>query len=159
MPYCVHCGQQVQDRDVYCGNCGSRQKESAAGGSPGGSAPTPGQDILSGINSRAASMFCYVPVIGWVPAIIVLASSRFRDDRTTRFHAWQGLYLFVAWLLVEWVATPFFEVMPGPPFMVKFLKGIVLAGWVFMLVKVSQDQMYRLPIIGELAERSVSEQR
>ena len=28
-----------------------------------------------------------------------------------------------------------------------------------MLVKVSQDEEYKLPIIGDLAERSVSEQR
>ena len=39
--------------------------------------------------------------------------------------------------------------------------GAVLSvgAWIFMLMKVSHDQDYRLPILGELADRSVSEQR
>jgi uncharacterized membrane protein len=30
---------------------------------------------------------------------------------------------------------------------------------VLMIVKTAQDEMYKLPILGELAEKSVSEQR
>jgi uncharacterized membrane protein len=31
--------------------------------------------------------------------------------------------------------------------------------WVFMLVKTSQNRLYRLPLVGELADRSIAEQR
>ncbi len=36
---------------------------------------------------------------------------------------------------------------------------LVLAAWIVMIVKVSQGEHYGLPIIGEMAERSVEEQR
>ena len=103
-------------------------------------------------------MLCYIPLIGWLPCIFVLAAHRFQNDRTVRFHAFQGLYLFVVWLLVDRVVSPIFnfgtDFNPG-----KLLHMAVLGAWVFMLVKTSQQQMFRLPIVGELADRSVAEQR
>lgn len=107
-------------------------------------------------------MLCYVPVIGWIASIVVLASARFRQDRNVRFHAFQGLYLFVAWLLVDWVAGPVFGFLPGIPARlapVGVLHAAILAAWIFMLVKASRNEAYHLPIVGELAERSVAEQR
>jgi len=167
MPYCVQCGNQVHDTDVYCGRCGSRQRDAAGSGpaeEPRPSGPTTGfpgatTDPFHNIPPRTASILCYIPVVGWVPAIIVLASSRFRTDRVTRFHAWQGLYLFVAWLLVEWVITPVFRHVPGPHVVDNLAKAVILVAWIFMLVKTSQEQVFHLPVIGELAERSVAEQR
>jgi uncharacterized membrane protein len=38
-------------------------------------------------------------------------------------------------------------------------KLAIIAIWIFMIVRISQGQTYRLPILGELADRSVSEQR
>jgi uncharacterized membrane protein len=40
----------------------------------------------------------------------------------------------------------------------RLLKLAMFGVWIFMLMKVSQGQSFRLPILGELAERSVSEQ-
>lgn len=149
MPYCCQCGRAAGDRDLYCANCGARQ-------------PTPpvAADPLSGISSRNAALLCYIPVLGWLAAIVVLASARFRKDARTRFHAFQGLYLFVAWLLVNWVLAPIASITPGMHSIVPaLLKALILAAWVFMIIKVSQDETYKLPILGELAEKSVSEQR
>jgi uncharacterized membrane protein len=44
-------------------------------------------------------------------------------------------------------------------FFTRALQLLIFAAWVFMIIKVSHDEVYKLPIIGELAERSVSEQR
>jgi uncharacterized membrane protein len=95
-------------------------------------------------------------------SIVVLASVKYRDDYDTRFHAFQGLYLFVAWLITDWVLSPMmsgasrlmFGFHIGP-----LLKAMIIGAWIFMLVKVSQRQRFKLPIIGDLAEKSVSEQR
>jgi len=103
-------------------------------------------------------VLCYIPFLGWVAAIVVLASHRFRHDRTVRFHAFQGLYLFVAYLLVDWVLAPFFRMLPGLRFPLDKLLGLaLLAVWIFMIVKTSQDQTYSLPILGELAQKSAAE--
>lgn len=151
MPFCTKCGNQVKDPDAFCERCGARQGPPPA---------RPATEPLAGISPRTARMLCYIPLVGWVAAIVVLASERFRRDRDVRFHAFQGIYLFVAWLIVEKVIDPVFDMLPGPPIPVgSLLSALMLGVWIFMLIKVSQEQTFRLPILGELAERSVSEQR
>jgi uncharacterized membrane protein len=38
-------------------------------------------------------------------------------------------------------------------------KLVVLGAWIFMMIKTKQGDDFRLPLLGELADRSVSEQR
>ena len=59
---------------LYCAKCGSRQ--------PGATAPA--VDPLSGITPRTASILCYIPGIGWIASVIVLAADKFRNDKTVR---------------------------------------------------------------------------
>jgi uncharacterized membrane protein len=104
---------------------------------------------------------CYIPLVGWIPAIVILASARFKQDREVRFHAFQGLYLFVAWLLIDWAIAPLFYLSSSHwaiP-VAGILKGTLLGIWIFMIVKTSQNETFRLPVLGELADRSMSEQR
>jgi uncharacterized membrane protein len=150
MPYCCQCGQKVASVDTYCASCGARQPASH-----------PEPDYLHGIRPATASLLCYVPLVGWLAAIIVLASSRFRRDMRVRFHAFQGLYLFVAWLIVDWVLSPLFRFpgFGGPRIILGLLRGAIVVAWIFMMIKASRNEYYKLPILGELAERSVAEQK
>lgn len=166
MAFCVQCGTRVGDADRFCVKCGAPQKVTAgAKAGSQSSAPRPVSDPFSGISGRTASLLCYVPWVGWIAAIVVLASHRFRTDAQVRFHAFQGLYIFVAWLMVEWVVSPFMyasDFLIGLPFHhlgVHLLQLAIFIAWIFMMIKVSHDENYKLPIIGDLAERSVSEQR
>jgi len=146
MPYCSYCGNQVRSRDAFCGQCGTRQPVNAA--------PA---EALERISPRTAAICCYIPGIGWVASIIVLASQKFRHDRTVRFHAFQGLYLFVAWLLNDWVLQPITQQVPH--FRIHGLVGAVLFFMsIFMMVKAAHNEAYSLPLFGELARRSVSEE-
>ncbi|HUJ23499.1 MAG TPA: hypothetical protein VLX58_18325 [Bryobacteraceae bacterium] len=148
MPYCSSCGSAVNQTDQYCAKCGARQP---------GAAPKP-VDPLAGISPRTASILCYIPGIGWIASVIVLAADKFRNDRTVRFHAFQGLYLFVAWLIVEWVLSPIFREFHGQvPRIDHLLQALILFVWIFMIIKTSHEERYSLPIIGELAERSAAE--
>jgi uncharacterized membrane protein len=110
------------------------------------------------MSPRTASILCYIPGVGWIAAIVVLASTRFRANRSVRFHAFQGLYLFVAWMLNSWVLRPF-ELMADfmshvhPHSLVEL---VLLALEIFMMVKAAHDQTYSLPLFGELAERSLT---
>ncbi len=146
MPYCCQCGSPVAPSDVYCARCGARQPVSAP------------PSVAAGLSPRAAAVLCYVPFLGWVASIVVLASQRFRQDRTVRFHAFQGLYLFVAYLILDWVVAPFFRMLPGLRIPLDKLLALgLLAVWIFMMVKTSQDETYSLPVLGELAEKSAAE--
>ncbi len=160
MPFCTQCGQQVGDADVFCANCGRQQ--SAAGFSGSGSTTPPplvAQDPLAGLSPRTASILCYIPTVGWIAAVIVLAARKFRGDQIVRFHAFQGLYLFAAWLMVQWVVHPISLTMPEHFIRVDHtLEGLLLGLSIFMIVKSSHGEAYVLPIIGELAQRSATEQ-
>ncbi len=102
-------------------------------------------------------MLCYVPWLGFIGSIIVLAGQKFRNHADVRFHAYQGLYVFVTWLLVQYVADLwaqllfFGDLLP----ISGLLKMSVLLLWIFMLFKAANEQRYSLPVLGDLAERSL----
>src|SRR4051812_7496584 len=98
MPFCTQCGREVADAAVFCGNCGARQSPVPH---PSAIPHGPAADPLAGLSPRAASILCYIPTIGWIASVIVLASRKFKTDHNVRFHAFQGLYLFAVWLLLE----------------------------------------------------------
>ncbi len=102
--------------------------------------------------------------MGWIASVIVLASQRLRRDNRVRFHAFQGLYLFAAWMLVDWVVSPLIlsaGLGLGFPFyrlVSQLLKLLIVGAGVFMMIRVGHGEDYHLPVIGELADRSVAEQ-
>jgi uncharacterized membrane protein len=113
------------------------------------------------MSNRTASMLCYVPVFGVIPAIVFLATQKYRSNASVRFDAFQSLYLFVAFLVVSSVLPPFLWLsfhtkaiflLVGP------LKMAIFIVWVYLLVKAAQEQQVHLPVIGDLAARSAAEQ-
>jgi uncharacterized membrane protein len=147
MAYCCKCGNAVQDSDRFCAKCGAVQ-----------TGALPPADFAASFSPRTASILCYTPWVGWIVAIVVLASNTFRNHRTVRFHAFQGLYLFVAWLIVRWVFKPwgFFMDVPHVP-IPQIMELALLVLSIFMMVKAGESRPYSLPVIGDLAERSLAE--
>ena len=170
MPYCTNCGTPVDPVAAYCGNCGFAQRPAAASGTRaqaaglGGPGPqsTPfATPFFDSIDDRTACILCYIPVLGIVPSIFVLAAKRFRANYRVRFNAFQGLYLFVAWLIVS-SALP--SLLVGSwdrgfeHLLIAFLRLGLIFCWIYMLVQASQRNDVHLPIIGDLAARSTHEQ-
>ena len=155
MPYCCQCGNQVASSDRYCRTCGASQ---AAAGAPGNAPPQgfPQSDAHSFWNARNASRLCYFPWLGWVACVLVLATHRFQRDYEVRFHAFQGLYLFVACLMEDWVLRPMFLVAPDLHIH-GIVEALLLGMSIFMMVKAAHEEAYPLPLFGELAHRSVAE--
>jgi uncharacterized membrane protein len=152
LPYCTHCGAQVEARASYCHNCGTAQPRRQ----------TPAEDFLGGMSDRTACILCYVPVLGIIPAIIILASQRYRTNLRVRFNAFQSLYLFVAWLIVSSAApTLLFINFPGweaEHALIGLLKVAMFVCWIYLLVKAAHEEQVKLPVIGDLAARSTTEQ-
>src|SRR5438128_157891 len=111
MPFCTQCGRQVTDLDAFCANCGARQAAAGPSSPPVGP-PPPAPDPLAGLSPRTAAILCYIPYVGWIPCVIVLAARKFKEAKIVRFHAFQGLYLFAASLVVNWVIHPIVVTMP-----------------------------------------------
>jgi uncharacterized membrane protein len=157
MPFCSQCGNQLGAPDLYCGRCGAAQPAAASGPPlPRPHPRTASADPLSSLDGRTASILCYIPGVGWIMSIIVLASERFRRDRTVRFHGFQSLYLFVAWLIEQQVVGPMLRNSNLRPAH-GILQALLVGASVFMMVKAAHRERYSLPVIGELAEKSMTE--
>jgi len=154
MPFCVQCGSKVADDDAFCAQCGARQDIA-------GRAKTdkPKKDDVGGLSPRTASILCYAPWLGWIVSIIVLASQRFRGDRMTRFHAFQGLYLFALYFISDEFLPQIFMFSHPSRIIAKMVALALVGVGVLMMVKTSQGETFHLPVLGELADKSVSEQR
>jgi uncharacterized membrane protein len=155
MPFCTQCGREVAASAAFCGNCGTRQGP-ASGPAPGQVPQGPPPDPLAGMSPRTAAILCYIPTVGWIASVIVLASRKFKGDPKVRFHAFQGLYLFAIWLLLESVGS----LDNGSDHFMRvdhFLKLVVFGVSIFMIVKASHEEAYVLPVIGELAKTSATE--
>ncbi len=158
MPFCTHCGTQVGDSASFCPHCGAPQ---SARSTPY-SAPPPATDFLACIQPRTASILCYVPIFGVIPAIVFLASQRFRTNTRVRFDGFQSLYLFVAWLILSSAAPTLLLSGVGNFGLEHALLGLlklgVLVCWVYLLINAAQERQVSLPVIGDLAARSTTEQ-
>lgn len=164
MPFCTNCGANVGGQDAYCSQCGTAQP----GGSAWSARPSPSAgaaqtaDFLDGMTDRTATILCYIPVFGVIPAIIFLASKRFRTNMRVRFDGFQSLYLFVAWLIVS-SAVPILLFGGVPGFglersLVTLVKFAIFICWIYLLVKAAHEEQVRLPVLGDLAARSTTEQ-
>ncbi|MBD3403303.1 hypothetical protein GF420_10445 [candidate division GN15 bacterium] len=92
---------------------------------------------------RLAAIMSYIPLLCFVPLLSM------KENKEARFHARQGLVLFI----IELVAVLF--LLPGVSsliFRVVLIAaaGLSIAGIYFAL----QGKNYKLPIIGDLAEKS-----
>lgn len=162
MPFCTQCGTQVETSAAFCAKCGARQ--------PGATTAAPpfpqqqqksasGEEWLRDMSPSTAATLSYVPFVGWAFALFILSSQRFRGDNLVRFHAFQGLYLAVVWLLIDMAIGSFFGFagIAARRAVIGSLKLSVICGWGYMLWKTSQGEAIRLPFLGELADRSVAE--
>ena len=147
--------KQYNNADTFCAKCGTRQAIGAKAANSG--------DVFEK-NVIAHSVDLVLHPCSQVGSLLSSYSPLHdrQEERDVRFHAFQGLYLFVVWLMVDWVFQPIFHAMPGPnPMraMVGLMRVVVFGAWIWMIIKTAQEQMFRLPIVGDLAERSVAEQR
>ncbi len=151
MPFCTSCGNRVDNRVAFCPNCGTPQPRQTVHTT----------DLLDSIGNRTASILCYIPVFGVIPAIVFLASQKFRRNAWVRFDAFQALYLFVSWLILSSALPTLISGWHGwgvEHALFELIKLALLFCWIFLLVKAAQTQQVRLPILGDLAARSALEQ-
>jgi uncharacterized membrane protein len=151
LPFCTNCGTSVDLGASFCRHCGAPQPRPAAQFT----------DFLDGISNRTASVLCYVPIFGVIPAIVFLASHRFRTNSRVRFDAFQSLYLFLTWLIIHTAIPALLFAGHGWGIESAFLgllKAVVFICWIYLLVKAAQQQQVRLPVLGDLAARSTTEQ-
>jgi len=99
----------------------------------------------SEIQENIAGLLCYAPFgIGFIASIVFLVIDK---RKFVRFHAIQSLALFV-------VLVVFFVVFVWILWFVTTIVGLAaLALWIILMIKSYQGEMYKLPVLGNLADQ------
>jgi len=102
-------------------------------------------------------MLCYIPGVGWIAALVLLTLDPYRLNLYVRFHAFQGLYLAVVSLLTHVLWFPFGPPIPFHSFGLRgIIQLLVFIAQIVGIVKTLKEQPYRVPLLGDLAEKSLA---
>jgi uncharacterized membrane protein len=141
MAFCNSCGAQIVDGTTTCAACAGRTAVASGAGT---------------MADNVAGMLAYVT---FIPAIIFLVLEPYNKSRFIRFHSFQCIFLCVASFVVH-VALMFLSVIPFLILLTLPLHGLVslatLILLIFLALKANQGQMYKLPVIGDLAEKQAN---
>jgi uncharacterized membrane protein len=101
---------------------------------------------------RALAASAYLTLL---PAAVILFLPPFRSHGFVRFHAWQSILLWTAFLVLTVIALLLSNVAAA---MVLLLAGILaslamLFLWFVLTVKAWQGERFELPLFGTLADR------
>jgi uncharacterized membrane protein len=150
MAFCNMCGAQIPDGTTTCAACASRS-QAAPGVAPAATA-TSG----TGMSDNVAGMLAYFTII---PAIIFLVMEPYNRNRFIRFHAFQCLFFAVAWTCL-WIVLSIFAHIPVLGWLSILIWPLIgLAGfivWIILVIKANQGKMYKLPYIGDMAEKQAN---
>lgn len=153
MAFCSVCGAQIADGTTACAACAARVA----------TAPPVPQATAStgGMADNVAGMLAYITII---PAIIFLVMEPYNKNRFVRFHAWQNIFLHVAavaiWIILM-ILTVAASIVPIIGHLIVMLLGFVVwvgffVLWIILLMKANGGQMWKLPVIGDLAEKQAN---
>jgi uncharacterized membrane protein len=147
MAFCSTCGAQIADGSTTCPACASR-----VSGALAGAAAVP----AAGLTDNVAGMLAYVT---FIPAVIFLVLAPYNRNRFIRFHSFQCLFLTVALIAIHLALSiltviPFLALVTLPLHLLVSLGAFVL--WIVLLLKANQGQMYKLPVIGDMAEKQAN---
>ncbi len=108
--------------------------------------PTPSQPAQSGLSDNVAGALAYVTII---PSIIFLLVEPYNKNPFVRFHAWQNIFLAIAWF-----ACSIIMVIPILGWIIGVVGILVLfICWIMCIVKAAGGQKFVLPLIGPLAQK------
>jgi uncharacterized membrane protein len=131
--------------------------EQSGGTQPGG-APAGGQQpavtppegkTSSGMQPNVAGLLCYVA--WWITGIIFLIIEK--ENKFVRFHAVQSIATFVVITALQ-IILAFIPIIGWIIAWILWVVAIIL--WILLMVRAYQGKMYKLPLVGNFAEKQVN---
>jgi len=92
----------------------------------------------TGLEENVAALLSYV--VGWITGLIFFLIEK--DSKFVKFHAMQSIITFGACAILSFV-----------PFLNWIVWILALILWIVLMVKAYQGQKFKLPGIGDLAEK------
>ena len=158
MKTCVNCGAELGDRDRFCGRCGAAQTapsaavkaetEGAVSSSPGGTEKQPAR--FSGLLEREDHTDAYrkediegntlFAVLSYLGILCLIPVFSGKESPYVRFHANQGLVLFLTTLVLNMARALLFTA----------LNVAVFALTVLGIANAVRGKAAELPVIGKI---------
>jgi len=143
--FCSSCGAQMADTATTCPACGKAAAQSVGGGTAAAPAPAAGQ----GLSDNVASGLAYITII---PSIIFLIVEPYSRNKTVKFHALQNLGLAVTMFCCGVIM-----VIPILGWIVGILGYLTTAVcWLICMIKAFGGGRFKLPVIGDFAEKQAN---
>ena len=125
----------------------------AGGPEPQYPPPPPPPSAGQGLSSNAAAAISYIT---FIPAVIFLVVEPYNRDRFVRFHAWQCIALTIVAVGLSIIFTVLglmsFHLLWWLMMLIRLaIRLILFVFWLIALIKASQGQWYKIPIVGDLA--------
>jgi uncharacterized membrane protein len=118
------------------------------GATPGGAGPA-----ATGMTDNAASALCYV--LGLITGILFLVLAPYNQNKIIRFHAFQSIFLNIAWIVFWMVFNIVFTALHM--FSLLFLSPLIgllfFILWIYMIITAYQGKTVVLPVIGPIAQQ------
>ena len=100
------------------------------------------------LDENVEGLLCYV--LGWITGIVFLILEK--KSRFVKFHALQSLITFAVLMVLAWV----FMVIPFIGYIISWIIWVLtIILWIVLMIKAYQHEMFKLPVVGEIAEKSV----
>jgi uncharacterized membrane protein len=152
MPFCSKCGADVSGV-TFCAQCGTPVGGQAAGGPGGGSAGYQARAAGGQIQSNVMGALAYVTII---PAILFLILEPYKNDPFVRFHSFQCIFLALTSFVLS-IGLTIITMVPVVGWIFGIASPLVFLGvfvlWILAIFKAYQGEKYKLPIIGDFAEK------
>jgi uncharacterized membrane protein len=100
------------------------------------------------LEENVAGALCYV--LGWLTGIIFYILEK--DNKFVRFHAMQSIIVFLPLFII----TLIFQWIPFIGWIISGLIGLLmLVLWLVLMLKAYQGEKFKLPVVGDIAEKQV----
>jgi len=113
----------------------------------------------NGLSDSGAGALAYFTI---VPAVVFLILPPYNTSAYVRFHAWQSIFLNIA-AIVVFVGFAILSMLMifgwtfGLHFLLFFVRMLIWLAffviWLICVLKAANGQKYKLPVIGDLAEK------
>ena len=113
------------------------------------------------LEENVASALCYV--LTWITGIIFYFLEK--DNKTVRFHAMQSILTFLPLTIIGyifgWIGAPSigwgYSYNPGIPVLIWLswaIYAVTFILWLILIIKAYQGEKFKLPIVGDIAEKN-----
>ena len=100
----------------------------------------------TGMEEKVAGLLCYVAM--WITGLVFFLIEK--DSKFVKFHAMQSIITFGG-LNIILIILQIIPIIGWIIAAVVWVLGIVL--WIVLMIKAYQGEKYKLPVVGDLAEK------